>query len=130
MEGMPSELQLLEPDKKRESDATLRLYLVEIIVLLCYTRKCRDLLREKKAYPILRELDLWEKDERVKDAIYRAVNLLCRDDSANYAEEEEHIGDLETLPDERGDLDIEGEHGATKKPRLDKEDDDCLIEEL
>ena len=86
MNGLPEDLQLLEPDKTRETDAMFRLYLVETLVLLCKNRACRDILRAKKVYPIVRELDLWEKNEEVKEVIYKLVNLLWADEEKEGAE--------------------------------------------
>ncbi|KND01810.1 uncharacterized protein SPPG_03601 [Spizellomyces punctatus DAOM BR117] len=80
MEGMPDELQLLEPDKEREQDAKLRLALVEILLLLTTTRQGREILRAKKVYPVVQKLHLQEKDEKVQEAIERLVQMLCRDE--------------------------------------------------
>ncbi|OMJ22517.1 Protein HGH1-like protein [Smittium culicis] len=79
-DGMPEEVQLLDDDKKRESDPQLRLTLIEALLLLSVNRYSRDLLREKKVYPIVRTMHLTETDERVTDAIDRLVQLLMRDE--------------------------------------------------
>jgi Domain of unknown function (DUF384) len=97
MEGMPDELQLLDPDKKRESDPKLRLALVETLVLLCGTRQGRDRLREVKAYDVIKKLHLQEKDEDVSEMIERAVNMLMRDEEP---EEEAEGQAVAVNPDE------------------------------
>ncbi|KAI9209911.1 uncharacterized protein BJ171DRAFT_594922 [Polychytrium aggregatum] len=79
-EGMPAELQLLEPTKTRETDANLRQMLVEALLLLTNTRNGRDYLRAKKAYPILRNLHLIEKNEAVRDRIERFVDVVMADE--------------------------------------------------
>ncbi|KAJ3085627.1 hypothetical protein HK102_013982 [Quaeritorhiza haematococci] len=81
MDGMPEELQLLEPSKKREPDPKLRIILIEILLLFTATRMGRDILRQKKVYPIIQKLDLWEQDETVKDRIYRVVDMIMRDEA-------------------------------------------------
>ncbi|KAJ3187097.1 hypothetical protein HDU85_007135 [Gaertneriomyces sp. JEL0708] len=80
MEGMPDELQLLEPDKRREPDAKLRLALVETLSLLTTTRPGREILRAKKVYPVVQKLHLQEKDEKVQEAIENLVQMLCREE--------------------------------------------------
>jgi hypothetical protein len=82
MDGMPDELQLLEDGKKRESDAKIRLILIEILLLLASTRKGREILRAKKVYPIIQKLHLWESSEEVQEAIERLVQLLMRDEAS------------------------------------------------
>ena len=81
VDGMPPQLQFLESDKTRESQISLRSYLVEALILLCSTREGRSVMRDRKVYPILRELDAWEgEDSVVREGIDRAVNMLCRDE--------------------------------------------------
>lgn len=77
---MPDELQLLEDDKKRESDPKLRTTLVEILLLLATTRPGREILRKKKVYPVVQKLHLQEQDEGVKDVIERLVILIQGDE--------------------------------------------------
>jgi len=96
LEGMYEELQLLEPDKKREPDAALRLILVEVLLLFGTTREGRDLMRSRKAYPILREAHLAEKDDHIHETIERVVNLIARDEAAE-AEAVEEFPEIEPL---------------------------------
>jgi hypothetical protein len=55
---------MLSSDKKREPDGTVRLLLVEALVLLSTTRTGRDLLRAGGAYEIVRAAHLEEHDEK------------------------------------------------------------------
>ncbi|CAB4411873.1 unnamed protein product [Rhizophagus irregularis] len=80
MEGMPDDIQLLPPEKKREPDSHLRITLLESLVLLTTTKQGRDILRQKKVYPVIRQMHLVEKDENVGEIIEKLVNLLMRDD--------------------------------------------------
>lgn len=80
MDGLPDELQFLEDDKEREPDANLRLFLVEAVLLLTASQMGRDCLRQRKVYPIMRELDKWERDDKVKDIVFRVVNMIMRDE--------------------------------------------------
>ncbi|OLY78785.1 Protein HGH1-like protein [Smittium mucronatum] len=79
-DGMPEEVQLLDEDKKRETDPQLRLYLIEALILLSVNKNSRDILREKKVYPIVRTMHLAETDSHVADAIDRLVQLIMRDE--------------------------------------------------
>jgi hypothetical protein len=79
-DAMLSELQLLPPDKKRETDHdTIRTH-VETLMLLTTTRRGRDLLREVKVYPIVRETHLQVEDDGVREACERLVQVLMRDE--------------------------------------------------
>lgn len=79
-EGMLDDLQLLEPDKERESDAQICQTHVETLMLLTTTRDGRDLLRQVKAYPVVRELHLGVENEGVREACERIVQVLMRDE--------------------------------------------------
>jgi len=79
-EAMLSELQLLPPDKRRETDHDIIQTHVETLMLLTTTRGGRDLLREVKVYPIIRETHLQVEDDRVREACERLVQVLMRDE--------------------------------------------------
>ncbi|CAG8494321.1 1220_t:CDS:10 [Dentiscutata erythropus] len=87
MEGMPEDIQFLPSDKKREPDAHLRQTLLETIVLLTTTRQGRMILRQKKVYPVIRQMHLVESDEKVSTVVDQIVNMLMRDE----APEEDNI---------------------------------------
>ncbi|KAK6543291.1 hypothetical protein TWF694_000047 [Orbilia ellipsospora] len=95
---MPAEVQLLPPDKKRETDNTVVAAHLESIMLLTTTREIREKLRELQVYPIIREVHLAVEDEEVRDICERIVNVLQRDEV-----EEERIQEVE---DEEEDDDI------------------------
>ncbi|OAV89605.1 hypothetical protein PTTG_05842 [Puccinia triticina 1-1 BBBD Race 1] len=80
-EDFPVECQLLGPDKRRESDANLRLILVESLILLATYPIQREIMRMKKVYRIVQILHLDETSEIVQESIERLVNLLMRDES-------------------------------------------------
>ncbi|KAG0324991.1 hypothetical protein BG004_003324 [Podila humilis] len=86
MEGMPEDIQLLPPDKKREADAHLRETLLEGLILLTATRPGRDYLREKKTYPVIQKMHLAEESDRVRDVAEQIVNMLMRDEAPEIAE--------------------------------------------
>lgn len=77
---LPEELQLLPPDKKRESSPQILTILVECFLLLCTTRSMRGFLREKNIYPVIRELHKKVDDEVLKDTCERLVQVLMRDE--------------------------------------------------
>jgi uncharacterized protein (DUF849 family) len=80
MEGMPDELQLLEPEKLREVDPQLRMMLIEILIALSSSRAGRDYMRQKQVYHVVKKLHLQERNEDVQDLIETLVNQLMRDE--------------------------------------------------
>ncbi|KAH8833940.1 hypothetical protein DL96DRAFT_1703572 [Flagelloscypha sp. PMI_526] len=82
-ENLPEALQMLPPDKKRETDPAIRLTIVETLLLLCHTRFGRDYQRNHGVYEIIRAAHLVEKDEKILEHIERLVNLLKRDEGDN-----------------------------------------------
>lgn len=52
--------------------------LLEALNQLCAKRQCREIIRNKNTYVILRELHKWEKDEAVLTACENIVNILIR----------------------------------------------------
>ncbi|KAF8940409.1 hypothetical protein BGZ58_006553 [Dissophora ornata] len=95
MEGMPEDIQLLPPTKKREADAHLRETLLEGLILLTSTRQGRDYLREKKTYPVVQKMHMAETDEHVQDVAEQIVNMLMRYEGAEIEEIEEAKPDVE-----------------------------------
>lgn len=79
-EGMLEDLQLLPPDKKRESDHTIIQTHIETIMLLTTTREGRDILRQVKVYPVIRETHLHVENDDVREACERLVQVLMRDE--------------------------------------------------
>lgn len=74
-DGMPEDLQLLPPDKARDTDNDIIITHLESLLLLTTTRFGRDYLREKKLYPIVRETHLAIAKENVEDACDRVVQV-------------------------------------------------------
>ena len=66
LEALPTECQLLGPDKKREVDPRLKLMLVETLILLCATAEGRGILKTNSVYRIVQVMHLTEKDETVR----------------------------------------------------------------
>ncbi|KUI60718.1 hypothetical protein VP1G_07918 [Cytospora mali] len=93
MSGMLPELHLLPPDKERESDASIVQTHVETLMLFTTTRKGRDLMRDIKVYPLIRETHLRVKDEGVTIACERLVQVLMLDDEIE--EEQPRVVELD-----------------------------------
>jgi hypothetical protein len=96
MEGMPDELQLLEPDKEREPNMEIIKTHLESILLLATTREGREQLRNFKVYPIIRECHLHVENEEVREACDRIVQLIMRDEAP-----EEKVTEVEDDEDEQ-----------------------------
>ncbi|CAG9997446.1 unnamed protein product [Clonostachys byssicola] len=74
------DLQLLPEDKKRDSDNSIVQTHVETLMLFTTTREGRELLRQIKVYPIVRETHSRVEDADVKEACDRLVQVLMRDE--------------------------------------------------
>lgn len=77
MDMLP-DLQLLPPDKQRDSDNSIITTHLETLLLLTTTREGRERMREIKVYPIIRECHLHVDDEGVREACDRLVQVLMR----------------------------------------------------
>ncbi|KAF2007007.1 DUF383-domain-containing protein [Amniculicola lignicola CBS 123094] len=115
-EGMLDELQLLEPDKERDSDPEIMKTHLETLLLLCTNKEGRDVLRKVKVYPIVRECHLQVEDEGVREACDRVVQILMR-------KEEGEEEDITPAPG--------GDYGSGKmiemKNEHDEEDEDDMV---
>lgn len=85
-EGMPDELQLLPPDKTREKEHDITKIHLDTLLLLTTTRPGRDQMREKKVYPIVRELHLQTEDDEVRESCDRLVQVIMRDEEGEESE--------------------------------------------
>jgi hypothetical protein len=85
--AMLPDLQLLPADKKREPDNAIIQTHVETLMLLTTTREGRDIMREIKVYPIIRETHLQVEDESVREACERLVQVLMRDEEGEEGKE-------------------------------------------
>lgn len=65
----------IEKDKETKSN------LLESILLLCSSKKTRDILRNASVYPIIREYDKLQTDEEINQLILNIVNMLIRDEA-------------------------------------------------
>ncbi|ROT40686.1 DUF383-domain-containing protein [Sodiomyces alkalinus F11] len=79
MDMLP-ELQLLPPDKQRDPDSSIIQTHLETLLLLTATREGRELMRQVKVYPIIRETHLRVNDEGVREACDRLVQVLMREE--------------------------------------------------
>jgi hypothetical protein len=80
-ENMPPELQLLPPDKKRESDPEILVTHLETLLLLTTTKHGREYMRSVQVYPLIRECHEKVDNEEVKEACDRLVQVLMRDEA-------------------------------------------------
>jgi hypothetical protein len=94
MEGMLDDLQLLPPDKEREKDLDILKTHLDTILLLTTTRGGRDVLRNIKVYPIIRETHLHVDDDEVREGCDRIVQVILRDEEGQ-AKEEPKVEELE-----------------------------------
>jgi hypothetical protein len=79
--GLDPDYWLLGPKKVRETDALVRLHIVEaLLLLLASGRQARDTLRERRTYVIIKLADMVEEDETVSDRLLECVQYLRRDE--------------------------------------------------
>ena len=98
-EGMLDEVQLLPPDKERDKENEILKTHLETLLLLTTTRGGRDVLRNVKVYPIVRETHLQVEDEEVREAVDRLVQVLMRDEEGEErekGEEEPRIKEIDS----------------------------------
>ena len=86
--SMLPDLQLLPPDKSRESDKEILVTHIETLLLLTTTRKGRDRLREVQVYPIIRECHAHVEDEEIGEACDRLVQVIMRDEEDDAVRDE------------------------------------------
>ena len=68
LDELPIELQLLPPSKIREPDPAIRLILVETLVLLGTTRACREAMRVRGVYEVIKVAHLAETVDKVRSS--------------------------------------------------------------
>lgn len=98
MDELPTDLQLLGPDKKREPDSAIRLILIETLLLLATTRTCREAMRARGVYEVVKLAHLAETVPKVTEPMVQLVNLLMREEGPGTAIEE--IGEDATVGEE------------------------------
>lgn len=89
--AMLPDLQLLPPDKERDSDPEIISTHLETLLLLTTTKEGRKKMRDVQVYPLVRECHLRVQDENVMVACDRLVQVLMR------GEEDEADKDAEAL---------------------------------
>lgn len=89
--SMLPDLQLLPPDKKRDSDVTIITAHIETLLLLTTTRQGRERMREVSVYPVIRECHLHVEDEEVREACDRLVQVIMRDEEGEGAQTEDDL---------------------------------------
>lgn len=80
--AMLGDLQLLPPDKQRDSDPAIIQTHIETLLLLSSSKEARDLMRRVQVYPLIRETHAKVKDEDVREACERLVNMLMREETS------------------------------------------------
>ncbi|KAF9266715.1 DUF383-domain-containing protein [Marasmius fiardii PR-910] len=124
-EKLHPSLQFLPPDKTREPDSTLRLSLVETLLLLSHTRWGRDFIRGNGVYEIIRAAHEVESVDKISEHIERLVMLIKGDEPSQGPSEEEEF----ELAATRNRLEIEGNFESIKQD-VDGEEDGPAIESL
>lgn len=84
-ESLPDELQLLDPEVKREQDNTIIVTHLETLLLWTTTRKGRDFLRDHGTYHVIRECHLAVEEDDVRTGCDRLVQILMRDEEGEEA---------------------------------------------
>ena len=105
-EALPDACQLIDENKPRERDPSLRLMLVECLLLLCTSLYGRQSLRLRGVYVVEREAHLAEDREEIAEAVVRLVNLLKRDESESTVREEAE-GDVDVGAEDEEEMAIE-----------------------
>jgi len=101
-EGMLEDLQLLPPDKEREPDHEILKTHLETLLLLTTTREGRDLMRQVKVYPIVRETHIHVENEEVREACDRLVQVIMRKEEGEDKDDEiPHVRELEEDEDDQ-----------------------------
>lgn len=99
-DGMLEDLQLLPPDKEREPDFEILKTHLETLLLLTTTRQGRDLMRQVKVYPIIREAHAHVEDEEVREACDRLVQVIMRDEEGEGEGEDVEPPKIEELEED------------------------------
>jgi len=79
--GLDPDYWLLGPQKAREPDSLVRLYVTEaLLLLLASGRRARETLRERRTYVIIKLADMVEENEEVSERMLECVQYLRRDE--------------------------------------------------
>jgi len=88
-DSLPDEVQLLPPDKQRETEVDIVKTHLETLLLLSSTRHGREVLRAKSVYAVVREVHLQVEDEDVREVCDRIVQVLMRGEPEEEGEGQE-----------------------------------------
>lgn len=127
MLDMLPDLQLLPPDKARDSDPENIKTHLETLMLLTTTREGRDMMREVKVYPIVRETHLRVENDEVREACERLVQVLMRDEEGGEVVDE-GMKALERIPQKQITSGTVSGSWRTQEPQSDAEDEDEMVE--
>ena len=79
--GLDPDYWLLGPQKVREPNSLVRLYVTEaLLLLLASGRRARETLRERRMYVIIKLADMVEENEEVSERMLECVQYLRRDE--------------------------------------------------
>jgi hypothetical protein len=82
--GLDPDYWLLGPQKVREPDSLVRLYVTEaLLLLLASGRRARETLRERRMYVIIKLADMVEENEEVSERMLECVQYLRRDEDGD-----------------------------------------------
>lgn len=84
---MPTDLQMLPPDKKRDPEGTILITHMETLLLLTTTKEAREYMRRVNVYTVVKEAHLAVDDDDVRDACDRVVQVLMRDEAVEGEDE-------------------------------------------
>ncbi|KAG9228261.1 DNA-binding protein-like protein HGH1 [Amylocarpus encephaloides] len=129
--SMLEDLQLLQPDKQRDSDPTIIQTHVETLMLLTTTRQGRDIMREIKVYPIIRETHLRVEHDEMREACERLVQVLMRDEEGEEKVDEGMTALSRTVKPAQGKVfpGLQGNWASQEQEKgEDDEDDDQIVE--
>jgi hypothetical protein len=128
MLDMLPDLQLLPPDKERDGDPAIIQTHIETLMLLTTTRLGRDVLRNIKVYPVVRETHLRVENDEVREVCERLVQVLMRDEEGEETVDTNGMKMLERpngrVPKPFGRIQNGGGAGTWATQKDDEEDDD------
>ncbi|KAF9523371.1 hypothetical protein CPB83DRAFT_862976 [Crepidotus variabilis] len=118
-------LQFLPSTKTRESDSSIRLTLVETLLLLCHTRWGRDYFRQHGVYQIVRLTHENEIVDSISEVIERLVQLIHGEEPKAPLLEDD-LEEFDPIPDSL----ISSLKPTAEIKAEDSDDEDMRIEEL
>ena len=104
----------------------MRRSIVDSLLILATTRKGRDRLREKNAYPVIKAYHVTEDNEETDEQVFKLVDLLLRDEDEH---ERDGVWDLRLRKEIMGvQEEDEDESSGTKIEQID--DPNATYEDL